>query len=131
MLKKLFTSSLLLGFCLLSSSLWAQKRQSVEKHTLSGFVFDAKSKESLIGAALYIPSLKSGTTTNGFGFFSLTVPADTITVIVSYLGYYAQEMLIDLRNNDVSLEIKLIAANKQLGEVVVTADALEKRKATG
>lgn len=128
MFKLLSTSSMLFWLLLLSPQLWAQKRQNVEKHTLSGFVYDAKSKESLIGTALYLPALKTGTTTNGFGFFSITVPADTITVIVSYVGYYSQAILVDLRNKDVSLEIKLQTADKLLGEVVVVADALEKKE---
>lgn len=47
---------------------------SQEKFTLSGTITDFKNNETLIGVNVYIPVLKIGTTTNEYGFYSLTVP---------------------------------------------------------
>jgi outer membrane cobalamin receptor len=60
-----------------------------QKNTLSGYVQDAKTKERLIGATVYISQLKVGTQTNAFGFFSITIPATQANLIVkaSYVGY--------------------------------------------
>ena len=56
--------------------------------TLSGYIKDVRSGELLIGASIYLPGLKTGITTNNYGFFSITFPpADTIAVEVSYVGY--------------------------------------------
>jgi len=58
--------------------------------TISGFVEDATSGERLIGANVFDPELKIGTTTNAYGFFSLTfknLGQDSVALVVSYIGY--------------------------------------------
>ncbi|SEW26168.1 TonB-dependent receptor [Chitinophaga arvensicola] len=55
--------------------------------TISGYIKDASSGENLIGATVYAPALKQGTTTNQYGFFSLTTVKDTNSLVVSYVGY--------------------------------------------
>ena len=50
-----------------------------QRFTLSGFVTDAENGEALIGANLYVPQLQVGTVTNDYGFYSLTLPADSVT----------------------------------------------------
>lgn len=42
--------------------------------TISGYVSDATSGETLIGANVYIKDGKQGTASNNFGFYSLKVP---------------------------------------------------------
>ncbi|ASZ09737.1 TonB-dependent receptor [Chitinophaga pendula] len=61
--------------------------------TYSGYVEDVNSGEKLIGATIYCPSLQLGTTSNAFGFFSLTLPADTARVWASYIGYQPVELI--------------------------------------
>ncbi|PSL49959.1 TonB-dependent receptor-like protein [Chitinophaga niastensis] len=56
-------------------------------HTISGYVQDAVSGERLIGATIYSPVLKQGTTSNQYGYFSLTTVKDTSSLIISYIGY--------------------------------------------
>ncbi len=43
-------------------------------HTISGYIEDESSGESLIGVNVYSKNLSVGTTTNNFVFYSLTVP---------------------------------------------------------
>ena len=55
-------------FFLVSTQLYAQ-----EKFTLNGYVRDAESGESLIGATIYINQISAGTITNPYGFYSITL----------------------------------------------------------
>jgi len=97
----------------------AQKRP-----VLSGFVKEKGSKETLIGVNIYIPKLKTGTITNTYGFYSLTLLPDSYEVIVSYVGYQPKSFLIDLKT-DISLDVDLEYAI-DLAEVVISADKYER-----
>lgn len=91
-----------------------------QKYVLSGFIKDAASKELLIGATVAVPKYKTGTATNAYGFFSITLPSDTLDVIVSYVGYAPKAFHIILNSNQ-ELQVELEEAGK-LKEVTVTAD---------
>ena len=54
---------------------------------VSGYVTDAGNGEALVGANLYDIYLQKGTTTNQYGFFSLSVPGDSAVIRFSYQGY--------------------------------------------
>lgn len=59
--------------------------------TLSGYIKDNDTKESLIGANVYSVDSKKGTSTNEYGFYSLTLPKkDTLNLVISYIGYVMQ-----------------------------------------
>jgi hypothetical protein len=108
--------SLLLS-CLLAvpMSLLAQSR-----HTISGYVREQGSRESLIGVSIFQPGTSTGTASNNFGFFSLTLPAaDSVTLVFSYVGYKAEVRRLRLRQSH-ELNIAL-APNATLGEVAVIA----------
>ncbi|WP_440135098.1 carboxypeptidase-like regulatory domain-containing protein [Chitinophaga sancti] len=60
--------------------------------TISGYIQDVRNGERLIGATIYSPSQQVGATTNQFGFFSLTIPKDTASLCVSYIGYHSQRL---------------------------------------
>lgn len=65
-----------------------QNRASPPKITLSGFIKDARNGELLIGASIYLPGLNTGTVSNNYGFYSITLPAaDSLAIVVSYVGY--------------------------------------------
>lgn len=65
--------------------------QTQEKYTISGYVTENGSKENLLGVSVYVPELKLGTTTNDYGFFSLTLPEGQHDVLISYIGYAMQQ----------------------------------------
>jgi hypothetical protein len=74
----------MLGIWILSAtSLFAQTDIAV-----SGYVYDDKTGESLIGVSVYTSYGKAGTLTNSYGFFSLSMGAND-TLEFSYLGYDA------------------------------------------
>lgn len=91
-----------------------------QTHTISGALRDAASGESLIGATVYSPTLETGTTTNTYGFYSLTAPAcDSITLIFNYLGYETQVKKVYFYQN-YKLDIALQSGRLTLKEVEIT-----------
>jgi hypothetical protein len=90
-------------------------------YTISGYVREKGSRESLIGANLYIPSLKSGASTNNYGFYSVTIPAtDSLFVVVSFVGY---KTLLFKFSHQTDREFNIdMEADGLLDEVVVEAD---------
>ena len=94
---------------------------SAQKITISGYVKDGDTKEVLIGASVVNANAKTGTTTNQYGFFSLTVSlADTIELIISYQGFQLQAKKITVKEN-IQLDIFLESSSGTLGEVVINS----------
>jgi TonB dependent receptor/CarboxypepD_reg-like domain/TonB-dependent Receptor Plug Domain len=92
-----------------------------QKITISGYVKDDASKEALIGASIVNANTKTGTSTNLYGFFSLTIPlSDTIELLVSYQGYKIQAKKIFTKKN-IQIDVLLENTTGNLGEVVVMA----------
>ncbi|WP_369979505.1 TonB-dependent receptor domain-containing protein [Parabacteroides segnis] len=87
--------------------------------TVSGFVRDKRSAESLIGASVYDVNSRLGAASNNFGFFSLTLPAGKVKIQASYIGYGSQLYDLAELNKDTILTIDL-TATASLQEVVVT-----------
>ena len=93
--------------------------------TLSGYVEDRASGERLIGVSLAVPEFQAGTTTNNFGFFSITIPADSIRIRLSYIGYERVDTMI-LLDADTRLNFKL-TPDRRLLDVVTVRAAREER----
>ncbi|MDN3670283.1 TonB-dependent receptor [Echinicola jeungdonensis] len=91
------------------------------KFTISGTIEDATNGEGLIGASVFIQELQKGTTSNVYGFYSLTVPPGKYTVQVSYIGYEPFTKKIDL-NQPQTMDVSLQPGEATLDEVVVSAD---------
>lgn len=113
------TSSISIVFLL--SGLLSYESVAQKKYTLSGTMKDSQTGEALIGATVYITSMRKGTTTNNYGFYSLTLPMqDSIAVVFSYLGYQPQIKKIYF-NNNLELDIELVLNEDVLDEVVIEA----------
>ena len=100
-----------IGFLLACVPGFAQRR------TISGYVMDAASKETLIGATVFDNNSGKGCATNSYGFYTLTLNQGEVDLQVSYVGYTQQSRTLDLKENqniNFSLE-----ANTTLDEVVV------------
>ena len=104
--------------CMAMSS--APEPQSGEV-TLSGHVKDQQSGEELIGANIYMKGKPVGTSSNAYGFYSITLDPGTYTFVFSYMGYISREKKITL-NSDQTLNMELTPRDQQLEKVVVTAD---------
>lgn len=114
---------LLLFLSVIVGTLDAQTR---EHYTISGYVREAVSGESLIGVNIYASDHKMGTVTNTYGFYSLTLPAsDTTDIVYSYVGFRSDSVRIPLyKDADINISLK---QNLQLDEVTITADRQEKQ----
>ena len=93
---------------------------SQNKYTISGFIKD-EAGEELIGATIYIPSLKAGAVTNVYGFYSITLKAGNYNVDYSYIGYVTLTKEVNLNQNQ-SLNITLSEESKTIDEVIITAE---------
>ena len=108
---------------MLSLSLHAQDR------TISGNVVDEKGT-NLPGATVKLKSGGSGTTTDAYGKFSITVPPSETALVVMYIGYLNKEVPITSKSN--SLHIYLSPDARSLNEVVVVGYGTQrKRDVTG
>ena len=92
-----------------------------EKSTLSGTIIDANSNETLIGVNVVIPEVKTGVTTNEYGFYSITLPKGIYSVQISYLGYQNIEESINLNQNTKN-NFNLYSNETALKEVVITGN---------
>ncbi|HEY9705045.1 MAG TPA: carboxypeptidase-like regulatory domain-containing protein, partial [Allocoleopsis sp.] len=71
-----------------------------QNFTLSGYVKDLRSGETLIGVNIYNKAQTGqGASTNTYGFYSLTLPKGSYTFKVSYVGYADREIKVDLTEN--------------------------------
>ncbi|MFA9190182.1 TonB-dependent receptor [Flavobacterium sp. FZUC8N2.13] len=89
-----------------------------DKFTLSGIITDAKNNETLIGVNLYFPDLKIGTTTNEYGFYSISVPKGSQSLNISYIGYQNVQKTVSLTQST-KLNIALDENGEMLDEVVI------------
>lgn len=92
-----------------------------QNFTLSGHVSDALTGETLIGANVFDKTSLKGTTTNAYGFFSLTLPSGSYEISVSYLGYrdYSETIVLD-KNRKWDVEMKSNAITTK--EVVIQGE---------
>ncbi|MBK5277948.1 MAG: TonB-dependent receptor [Bacteroidia bacterium] len=88
-----------------------------QKFTISGYIKDAETGESLIGATLLHLKTSSGSSANTHGFYSLTLPKDSISLIYSYVGYQPTTMQFFLKRDTVI--IINLQSSTVLNEVVV------------
>lgn len=89
-----------------------------EKHTVSGFVKDGKNGESLFSATVQVKETGLGTTTNEYGFYSITLPAGEYHLVFSYLGFDNKEVTLNLTKENQRINIELGAAS-------ITTDVVE------
>lgn len=108
--------------CLIGLSFSAQAQQL----TVSGTVSDANNGETLIGASVTVVITGTGTVTNEYGFYSLSLPAqDSVLLEFSYVGFQTQRQTVFLTKNT-RLNVQL-SSGVQLDEVVVQASSFQEQ----
>lgn len=102
-------------------SLFLQWTANAQNNTVSGAITDQASGETLIGAAITVVELPGkGAASNEYGFYSLSLPPGTYTLVVRYVGYTDWKKSIDLTKGNQRLDIPL-ADNATLEEVEIKA----------
>jgi hypothetical protein len=95
---------------------------SQSNFTISGYVKDSATGEELIGATVSIKELTAtGTSTNAYGFYSITIPQGSYTVTAQLLGYAAKTVHVDLKANT-KLDFTISQGGTQLNEVSVSGE---------
>ena len=108
---------------LLAAAIFGTIAATAQQYTVSGYITDGKSAETIIGATVYDENSRHGTASNNFGFYSLTLAAGQHNVAFSYVGYNRQVIGLNLRR-DTAINISL-SSDIELAEVVVTAKSRE------
>ena len=90
------------------------------RFTISGYISDDANGEALIAANIWSPDARVGTSSNAYGFYSLTLPAGKHIIQLQYLGYATQNFEVDLRANT-DKNFQMIATESLLNEVDVVA----------
>jgi outer membrane cobalamin receptor len=102
----------------------AQGKPTAEPHlryTLSGYLRDKGTGEVLIGANVYVKGTTTGATTNGYGFFSLTLGSSDYPIVFSYMGYKEVVRTVKM-NENIRISVDMEENNLQIGEVEIVAD---------
>lgn len=94
---------------------------SQEKYTLSGTLYDSSSNETLIGVNILIPELTTGTASNSYGFYSITLPKGTYTIQITGLGFNEIIEQITL-TDDVKKDFYLFEKTEELDAVILKDD---------
>ena len=93
-----------------------------QDYTLSGSVNDNENGEDLIGVNVTVKGLAGvGTTTNIYGFYSLSLPKGEYTIIYSFIGMADQTFQIDLTKN-IRKDLELKSSSNKIDEVVISAE---------
>lgn len=95
--------------------------------TLSGYVKDSLSGELLIGATFYLPESNTGTLSNNYGFYSVSIePADSVEVEVSYVGYKPKTKRISAHEKKVlSFNLDRSEEQESMGRLTIANDKRE------
>ena len=91
-----------------------------ENFTISGYITDYESGETLIGATALVKELGNGAVSNEYGFYSISVPEGSYTLEFSYIGFGNIIKSVSLSAN-YKLDVELGEMKNELAEVVVTA----------
>ena len=96
-------------FMFSSSNLIAQK------NTISGYVEDANTGERMVGVNVVAKEVSLGTTSNTYGFYSMTLPVSSYTLEFSFIGYETFSISVDLSEDahyNVSLKTQSFRASR-------------------
>jgi hypothetical protein len=106
---RFFILAFLLTYC--------QLVNAQQKFTINGYVKDSLSGETFIGATITVKESGKGVSTNQYGFYSITLPQGSYTLIFSYVGFVAQEFPLDLQESKL-MNVSLVSKSA-LNDVVV------------
>ena len=93
----------------------------VQRFTMSGYVRDSASGEVIIGANIYDKATMQGATSNGYGFYSLTLPEGQYRIGFSFIGYSQVVQVIDFSKNRHN-SVNLTGTRLDIKEVEIVSD---------
>lgn len=96
-----------------------------QQNQIKGRISDEKTKEPLIGASLVLSDKKSGTVSDQNGNFTLTVQSFPVKLIINYLGYKQQVVIV--HNTQTPVDINLKPTSGTFDEVMVVGYTIAKK----
>jgi hypothetical protein len=120
-------TSIIIIFLIISGYSFSEEAVSdkTKKWTISGTIRDKSNGEALFGATIYIDELKTGTSSDVYGNYSITVIEGKYTLVFSYIGYIKEQKQCDLTLNT-RLNIELKPKQETLEEVEITSEKSDK-----
>ena len=98
---------------------------SQETYTISGYIQEASSGENLIGASIFEQNSRKGTTSNQYGFYSLTLKQGEYTIIYSFIGMETIKKKIIL-NKDYRINMSLSENSTIINEITINEEGADK-----
>ncbi len=111
---KKFTKSLMLKLNLTLTfiiSIFFQVGQAQTRFTISGTVKEEGSSETMPNVNIYQQGKFAGAVTNSYGFYSITLPADSIELVFSFVGYQTRVYKLHL-DKSIELNVELTSSLK-------------------
>jgi hypothetical protein len=90
----------------------------VQRYTISGHVVEGSSRETIPGVNIYLRGTSTGTTSNNYGFYSISPLKDSIDLVFSFIGfapvnhkfYLDKDTVIDVQLMPIRLETFVVEA---------------------
>ena len=77
----------------------AERKEDIEPYTLSGYITDKTTGESLIGATVFVPDTNIGAVTNAFGYYALPLKPGDYQLAFSYVGFEENRASVSLKGD--------------------------------
>src|SRR5688572_1510907 len=112
-------------FCTGFSSLQSFANNHFREKTVTGVIRDAATGIPLVGASVELKGTNVRTSSDAQGAFSLSVPDNNAVLVITYVGYAAQEITV---GNRTQLSITLESNSAELAQVVVVGYGTQNKK---
>lgn len=99
--------------------------QEVYAITVSGKVTSQEDGQPLPGVNILVKGTTTGTTSDGEGRYTISLPEEGGVLVFSFIGFVTQEVTV---TNQTTIDISMISDAETLGEVVITALGIQKEK---
>ncbi|MFH1296456.1 MAG: TonB-dependent receptor [Bacteroidota bacterium] len=122
---KFFLSILLICLAIFPASYVKADAELPKKWTISGSIRDRSNGEDLTGATVYILELNTGTVSDIYGNYSVTLLEGTYTIQYSFIGFETvrKEVVLD---RSFTIHIELAPSPATLREVEITSEQANK-----
>ena len=96
-----------------------------QEHKVTGTVRSAVDNSPMPGVNVLIQGTTTGKTTDVGGNYSISVPNNNSVLVFSFISYTSQQIPV---GDKTVIDVMLVSASTQLGEIVVTAFGIQKEK---
>ena len=95
-----------------------------QNFTISGYIQEESNGENLIGVSVYDKSSNKGTSSNQYGFYSLTLPKGNYNIVFSFIGLQTESIEVNLNKNQ-RINISLKENSTQIQEIKISEERLD------